>query len=349
MRRRLVLAAIAVVGLAAGVWSWRSHDGSELRFTGFVEGEERVLRAEVSGRVIEVAFREGDRVLPGAVVARIDASDIDARLVSKREELGVLDAQIARQREEVATLERTWKQEVAAGEAELRRAKAAADLAVRTHVRQESLVAQGVATAQRLDETRSNRDQTRSSVDAASETLERIRAEEGRIEIARRQLDVLARQRDLSAAQLAELEVLRSKYEVRAPDVATVVQTQMLFAGELAQPGTPVLSVLDPVDKYVQIFIPVPDVSRVPVGTRVSIELDSDPGRSVPGEVSFIADQANFTPEKIETRSDRIGQVYRGKVRILEGVERFQPGTEGEVRVVDETAAMAARTARSGP
>ena len=47
--------------------------------------------------------------------------------------------------------------------------------------------------------------------------------------------------------------------------------------------------------------------------------------------MSFVADKANFTPEKIETRSDRMGQVYRAKVRILEGVERFQPGTEGNV------------------
>ena len=50
--------------------------------------------------------------------------------------------------------------------------------------------------------------------------------------------------------------------------------------------------------------------------------------------MSFVADQANFTPEKIETRSDRLGQVYRAKVRILEGVERFQPGTEGNVYLV---------------
>jgi hypothetical protein len=51
--------------------------------------------------------------------------------------------------------------------------------------------------------------------------------------------------------------------------------------------------------------------------------------------VSFVADEANFTPEKIETRSDRLGQVYRAKVRILAEVERFQPGTEGNVYLVD--------------
>ena len=94
------------------------------------------------------------------------------------------------------------------------------------------------------------------------------------------------------------------------------------------------VSVLDPKDKYVQIYVPVADVARVRVGQRVEIELDSTPGRRVPGEVSFVADTANFTPEKIETRSDRMGQVYRAKVRILEEVERFQPGTEGNVYLV---------------
>ena len=109
-----------------------------------------------------------------------------------------------------------------------------------------------------------------------------------------------------------------------------------LSPGELAQPGTPIVSVLDPADKYVQIYVPVGDAARVKVGTRVEIELDSEPGRRVPGEVSFVADQANFTPEKIETRNDRLGQVYRAKVRILEGVERLQPGTEGDVHLVDD-------------
>ena len=95
--------------------------------------------------------------------------------------------------------------------------------------------------------------------------------------------------------------------------------------------------------------MPVPDAGRVRVGARVEIELDSEPGRRVPGEVSFVAEQANFTPEKIETRSDRVGQVYRAKVRILEGVERFQPGTEGNVYVVSEGGGEAVQAARTGP
>ena len=62
-----------------------------------------------------------------------------------------------------------------------------------------------------------------------------------------------------------------------------------------------------------------------------------------------LADQANFTPEKIETRSDRLGQVYRAKVRILEGVERFQPGTEGNVYLLEADAERTASAAVAAP
>ena len=79
--------------------------------------------------------------------------------------------------------------------------------------------------------------------------------------------------------------------------------------------------------------MPVAELERFRVGQPVQIELDSRPGHRVAGEVSFVADKANFTPEKIESRSDRMGQVYRAKIRILEGVETFQPGTEGNVYI----------------
>jgi HlyD family secretion protein len=335
--KRLRVAAIAVVVLAAAAFllSWRG-DRDEVHYTGFVEGEERILRAEVTGRVLEVAFGEGDAVPAGAVVARLDEADVAARIESKRRELEVLDAQIQRQREQVALTDATWRRDVAAREAELAQSDAEAHLAEVTHARQKKLAASGVASPQRLDEAVAGRDAAQSARDRARDLLARTRAMEGEIALARRQLEVLEGQRALAQAQLAELEVLRAKYAVRAPATATVVQAQLVWPGELAQPGTPLVSVLDPKDKYVQIYVPVADAPHVRVGTRVEIELDSEPGRRVPGEVSFVADQANFTPEKIETRSDRLGQVYRAKVRILEGEERFQPGTEGDVWVVLE-------------
>src|SRR5437879_6582952 len=213
MNRRAVLAIVALVLAAGGaVWFARRPRGPAY-YTGFVEGEERVLRSEVTGRVLEVPYAEGAAVPADGIVARPDEQGIQARLASKPH----------------------------------------------------------------------------------------------------------------------ELRVTETKYTIRAPATPTVVQTQFIWPGELAQPGAAIVSVLDPTDKYVQVYVPVPEVGSFHVGRRVEIELDSGPGQRVPGEVEFVADKATFTPEKIETRSDRLGQVYRAKVRVLQDVERLPPGQEGNV------------------
>jgi multidrug resistance efflux pump len=332
-RRILLAVAVLVVIVAAATVVWR-HRSGPVHYTGFVEGEERIVRSEVTGRVVEVPFGEGDAVPANAVLARLADDDVQSRVAAKRQEIAVQEATIRRQEEQVRLLETTWKTQLDAQRAELRQAEAGATLAAQTLERERTLVKTGASTAQLLDEARAGHDQARSNADRARDLVARQAAEEGQITVARHQLEVLRAQRELAAAELAELEVTVAKYVIHAPAVATTVQTKFLWPGELAQPGSAVLAVLDPADKYVQVYVPVADLAHVKVGDAVEIELDSNPGRRVPGEISFLADQATFTPEKIESRSDRLGQVYRAKVRILEDVERFQPGTEGNVYLV---------------
>jgi len=334
MPRKLLLPVLLVVVAVAGLAWYFARDRRPPHYTGFVEGEERVLRSEVTGRVLEVSFGEGAAVPANEVVARLDDADIQSRIASKQHELAVLDADIATQEERIRLVESTWARDLNARRADLKQAEAAATLARKTFEREQGLVKTGASTAQLLDDRRAALDQAVSALERAKEMLARTAAEERTIALARGERDMLHAKRNLTLAQLDELRVTAAKYTIRAPAVATVVQTQFIWPGELAQPGSPIVSVLDPADKYVQVYVPAADVTRFRVGQRVEIELDSEPGRRVPGEVSFVADQANFTPEKIETRSDRLGQVYRAKVRILEGVERFQPGTEGNVYLV---------------
>jgi len=329
-RRVLIVLAVLAVAAVAAVLVWRRDRGTP-HYTGVVEGEERVIRSEVAGRVLEVAFSEGDSIPPNAVLARLDDRDIAASIAAKEQSLKVMDAEIRRQEEQVATTEGMWTQDVSARQAELRQADAAAILAEQTFARERELIRTGASTQQLLDQARAGRDQANGARDRARDMVARTQAEKGTTAVARHQLEVLRQQRELAERQLDELRVTHDKSAVKAPPVPTRVETQFIWPGELAQPGTPLLALLDPTDQYVQIYIPVADLAHVHVGQRVAIELDSTPGHRVPGEITFLADRANFTPEKIETRDDRVGQVYRAKVKILEGVERFRPGTEGNV------------------
>ena len=333
MNTKAIVAAVVLgAAVVVGFVYWR--DGRRPpHYTGFVEGEERVLRSEVSGRVLEVRFGEGATIDAGAVVALLDDRDVVTQIETKKREISMTEAEIHTQEERASMVDSTSQREVSVQHAELEQAEAALTLAEKTFAREQTLVKKGASTAQLLDEARAKRDQAKSAVDRAGQVLARAEASLSNAAVAAGDLEMLRRKRELAAAQLAELEVKHSKYQIRAPAVPTVVQTQYVWAGELAQPGTAILSVIDPKDKYVQIYVPVAELERLRVGQRVEIELDSRPGRRVPGEVSFVADKANFTPEKIETRSDRMGQVYRAKIRILQDVESFQPGTEGNVYV----------------
>jgi HlyD family secretion protein len=331
MNVKSIVAAVVLASAAAGVYLYLGRSRRPAHYTGFVEGEERIIRSEVSGRVLEVRFGEGAKIDAGAIVAVLDGRDVETEIESKKREIAMYEAEITTQEQRATMVDSTSKREVSAQRAELEQAQAALALAEKTFMREQALAETGASTAQLLDEARSKRDQARGAAERARQMLARAEASLTNSTMAESDLEMLRRKRELALAQLAELDVKRSKYEIRAPDVSTVVQTQYLWAGELAQPGTAVVSVIDPKDKYVQIYVPVADLERFRVGQRVEIELDSRPGRRVAGEVSFLADKANFTPEKIETRSDRMGQVYRAKIRILEDVESFQPGTEGNV------------------
>src|SRR5204863_2724310 len=188
-RRRAVLGAVVVAAFAALVW-WLRRDHGPPHYTGFVEGEERVVRSEVTGRVLDVPFAEGASVPASAVVARLDDADIRTRIDAKREELDVLEADIGRQEEQVALLQKTWERDVSARQAEVHEAEASADVSRRTFAREQELVTRGASTAQLLDDARARRDQAASALERARQMLGRAEAEEGEIAVARRQADV---------------------------------------------------------------------------------------------------------------------------------------------------------------
>jgi multidrug resistance efflux pump len=233
----LLLALVASVGACGS---------EEQRLTGYVEGEERVLRSEVTGRIRTVPHGEGDELGPRDVVAEIEPSDIDARIATKRAELASAQSEVGAQEERIALTESTWQADVRARAAEVARARSALDLAEKTHGRQAGLRRSGTTSVEALDQASSQRDQATSVLQQAEEMLTRTEAEVHSLALARQELEVQKQRVAVAEAQLGELEVTRSKYSIKAPDVVTVVQTQLAWPGELAQPGTAVVSVLDP-------------------------------------------------------------------------------------------------------
>jgi len=101
MRRPVVVAALVLVALGGAVFWWVRRDHRPPHYTGFVEGEERIVRSEVTGRVLEVPYAEGVTVPADGVVARLDEAEIATKVAAKHRELDVIDADIRTQEDRI--------------------------------------------------------------------------------------------------------------------------------------------------------------------------------------------------------------------------------------------------------
>ena len=104
--------------------------------------------------------------------------------------------------------------------------------------------------------------------------------------------------------------------------------------GETAPAGSPVLTVMNPNDRWVRIFVREDRIGAVKTGTPASITTDTYPDRRYEGEVTFIASEAEFTPKNVQTAEERVKLVYAVKVRVSGDPDLdLKPGMPADVRL----------------
>jgi len=128
-------------------------------------------------------------------------------------------------------------------------------------------------------------------------------------------LSVQAKQSVTDAAQQQISQAQMARLELRAP-LSGVVQKQIAHRGEYVGPGTPILTVADPTDLKLTLFVLEGDLGRVAVGQRVSIHADAFADRTFSGHVTTIASRAEFTPRNVQTQRDRQNLVFAVTVRV---------------------------------
>jgi len=134
-------------------------------------------------------------------------------------------------------------------------------------------------------------------------------------------------------AALAQVDATLSQAEVRAPFAGTVTRRQR-EPGEVISPGLPVVTISDPADRWVRIYVREEEIGRVRIGQAAEIRIDAFPDRVYQGRVTFIADEAEFTPRNVQTREERVKLVYRLKVRVVADTARdLKPGVPADVRL----------------
>jgi HlyD family secretion protein len=323
-RIRALLVVLAVAAVAVTVLALRSggNDAGWLSASGTVEATETQLGFQAPGRLAEVMVREGDRVAAGDALARLDLEELSAR----REQA---DAAHAAALALLAELERGARPE------EVAQARSARDAArqrlldaERELNRAVRLEEGGAISQQALDKARLNHDVARSQYEQAQDQLKLVEAGPRAERIAAQRAQV----RQAEAAVRA-VDVALASGVVRAP-FAGVVTVRQREPGAVVPPGSPVVTVMDPSDRWVRIYVAGDRIGAVQVGSPVIITADTHPDREYAGEVTHIASAAEFTPKNVQTREERVRLVYAVKVRIT-GDAGFdlKPGTPADVRI----------------
>ena len=144
----------------------------------------------------------------------------------------------------------------------------------------------------------------------------------------------LAAQRAVVAqgeAMVAQVEAALSNAVITVPFPGRVT-VRHKEPGETVAPGLPVLTLMDPEDRWVRIYVREDRIGEVALGQGATISSDTYPERSYTGQVVFIADQAEFTPRNVQTTEERVKLVYAVKIRITgDPSHDLKPGIPADV------------------
>ncbi|HKI81325.1 MAG TPA: HlyD family efflux transporter periplasmic adaptor subunit, partial [Pseudodesulfovibrio sp.] len=140
-----------------------------------------------------------------------------------------------------------------------------------------------------------------------------------------------------------QAEVARAEAAVRTQEAAlhlmtarspfnAVVTVRHREPGESVSPGAPVITVANLADRWVRIYVPENRVGRVYLGQSATLSTDSFPHKTYPGQVTFIANEAEFTPKNVQTAQERVKLVYMVKIAVHNDAARdLKPGMPTDV------------------
>jgi len=326
-RRRVAIAVVVLVVIALAIWfAVLRDDGSHLVVaSGTVEATEADLGFQSPGRIERIAVLEGDRVVAGQELAWLDRSELRARRRAA-------EAQAAAARAVLAELERGFRpEEIAQGRAALRAAEQRDSDARRDLERARHLFDGGAVSQQTLDRAETAYELAMADLQSAQEALEIL-------ETGPRQERIAAQRAILAQAEaaVAQIDAALDFAVVRAP-FDGLITVRHREPGETVAAGIPVLTLMNPDDRWVRIYVRADEVGRINIGHPATITGDAYPDRTYQGRVVFIANEAEFTPRNVQTSEERVKLVYRVKVQIV-GDSGFdlKPGLAADVRLQTE-------------
>ena len=143
--------------------------------------------------------------------------------------------------------------------------------------------------------------------------------------ISPQQYDAASSAMDVAKAALDTAQIQFDNAVIKAP-ISGVILVKAIEPGELATIGTPIVTMADLSVVKLTVYLAEQNVGKVSLGEAVDVSVDAYPGRKFLGKITYISNQAEFTPKSIQTKEERTTQVFGIKIEILNPDQKLKPG-----------------------
>lgn len=243
---------------------------------------EITLSAETTGKIIKVLCNEGEKVTSGAPLLIIDTLQQSLKLQELQNRQVSVEGKLAQVHAQTAV----YKQQQ--------------ENLLRDKKRIEQMLVDGAATQKQMDDI------------------------DGQIDVLEQQIRTVETNRTIIGAEMKAMQSAMDQVRdlidracIKAPVDATVLQ-RYAEKGELVAPGKALIKLADLSVMELKAYISSNQLSEIKINGPVEVAIDQPDGqlKKYPGRISWIASEAEFTPKNIQTREERISQVYAIKVMV---------------------------------
>jgi HlyD family secretion protein len=267
---------------------------------GNFEAKEIQVSAEAQGKITDFKIEEGDNLKAGQIAGYIDTAQLYLKKMQLQAQVNSLNSKFTQISSQIAVQE----QQKASIEREQKRL--------------EKLVAANAAPTKQLDDINSQLDVLNSQIASTKVQNQSITFDTKAMRF-----------------QIEQMQDQIDKSSIVNPVDGTVLE-KYVEQGEMATPGKVLYKIADLSVLRLRAYISESQLSQIKVGQKVTVLFDkkNDKMQSSEGIVSWVSQQAEFTPKIIQTKEERVNLVYAIKVDVKNN-GALKIGMPGEIRFTE--------------
>ncbi len=336
----IFLAVLLVI--ATGYYFYSTDRTTETVLIGIVDANQVIVSSKVMGRIEKLYVDEGSKVKAGDLIAEIDSAELEAQKNAAEAMIHSYDSQVSSLRATQADTLGETNSGVVNARARLAAAKATlvqvkADLArIQSDSKRMIALAQmGVESEQ--DRVRADQQlkaqqavvvSAQKNVEAAQADLNTAIARTHQQGAAASNVAANQAQVASARAQLAEAETRLGYTKIYAPVTGTV-SVRATRRGEVVNPGTPIVTIIDFGDTWVRAEAPETEASFVSAGDKLQVRLPA--GKPIEGTVIFKAVESDYATQRDVSRRKRDIKTIGLKLKVDNPDGALVPGMTAEV------------------